>query len=190
MTLRQSQKGIIRLPFLVTLICAGLLFAQVGLAEVSLQEVYNNAGPGGGYDKLLELDPQEIYIGDLLITGPYHEVCIHGNGALVVPDGNFYAILVYESLLDVDHLVIEASIIGLFYSNHSCGTVKNNTIAGAADCGIRSTDIYMPGGLEIFNNIIVGCGYGIYANEDYLPQYIAYNDLWNNPGGDYMMYCG
>ena len=183
-------KSKLKFSVLLTLIGVGLLLVQVSSAEVSLQEVYNNAGPGGGYDKLLELDPQEIYIGDLLITGPYHEVCIHGNGALVVPDGNFYAILVYESLLDVEGLVIETNIIGLFYSNNSCGTIKNNSIVGAADCGIRSTDIYMPHGLEIFNNIIVNNGYGIYANEDYLPQYIAYNDLWNNPGGDYMLYCG
>lgn len=190
MVMESNVRSNVKPSVLLTLVAIGLLLGQVGFAEVSLQEVYNNAGPGGGYDKLLELDPQEVYIGDLWITGPYHEVSIRGNGALVVPNGNAYAILVYESLLDVECLVIEANIIGLFYSNNSCGTIKNNTITGAADYGIRSTDIYMPSGLEIYNNIIVNSRYGIYANEDYLPGYIVYNDLWNNSEGDYVMYCG
>jgi len=80
MVLESNVRSNVKPPVLLTLIAIGLLLGQVGFAEVSLQEVYNNAGPGGGYDKLLELDPQEIYIGDLWITGPYHEVSIRGNG--------------------------------------------------------------------------------------------------------------
>lgn len=183
MILKQSRRALIS-------VAALFLLAQLGYGAVSLQEVYNNAGPGQGYDKLLDLDPEEVYIGDLWITGPYHEVCIHGNGALVVPEGDYYAILVYEALLDVDHLVIEANLVGLYYSNYSCGTVSNNTIVGASDYGIRTCVINMSQGMEIYNNIVVSNGYGIYCEEDFLPQYIAYNDFWDNPDGNYILYCG
>jgi hypothetical protein len=183
------SKANIRFSFLVTLIGVALLFTQVSLAAVSLQEVYENATSGEGYDKLLILDPQETYIGDLWVSG-YLAVCLHGNGALVVPEGgNAYAIAAFGALVDVDHLVIVADNVGILFGSSSSGTVNNCTIVGASDFGIRSYDINLANGVQIYSNIIVNNDYGIYCKDRYLPEYIAYNDVWNNPGGNYIKLC-
>jgi len=146
-------------------------------------------GAGEGYDKLVILDGQETYIGDLWISG-YLTVCIHGNGALVTAEGgSCYSIAAFGAMVDVDYLVIEADRVGILYGFASSGSVRNNTIVGADDYGIRTYDINLGNGVEIFNNIIVNNTYGIYCDDGYLPEYIAYNDLWNNPEGNYMKYC-
>jgi len=183
-----NVKTSFQFSFLVAVIGLGLLFAQTGFAAVSLQEVYENATPGEGYDKLMVLDGQQTYIGDLWISG-YLTVCVHGNGALVVSEGNAHAIAAFGALVDIDHLVIEANMVGILYGSSSSGTAANNTIVGATDHGIRSYDINLGNGLEIYSNIIVNNGYGIYCKEGYLPEYIAYNDLWNNPQGNYIVLC-
>ncbi|KPJ50477.1 MAG: hypothetical protein AMJ41_01335 [candidate division Zixibacteria bacterium DG_27] len=189
MGLRQKVRENLQSSFLVALIGIALLIAQTGFAAVSLQEVYENAGPGEGYDKLMILDPQETYIGDLWISG-YLTVCIRGNGALVTAEGgSCYSIAAFGAIVDVDHLVIEADRVGILFGFASSGKVRNNTIVGADDYGIRTYDINLTNGVEIFNNIIVNNTYGIYCDDGYLPEYIAYNDLWNNLEGNYMKYC-
>ena len=115
-------------PSRTILILAGLGFALRCMlaprawAYVSLQQVYDNAGPGGGYDKLLELDPQEEYGGDLNITGGV-TVCIHGNGAKIIGlSSPSRSIRVYGSKLDIDHCILAGrgtAEDGIYYDSNS-----------------------------------------------------------------------
>jgi hypothetical protein len=176
--------------FLSALIGTSLVFLPAALADVSLQEVYDAAGPGQGYDKLLELDPEETYTGNLLIC-QWNTVCIHGNGALVVtPDPELgIAIRVLWSQLDIDHAVIVCGYGGIEYGLDAYGVVKNNTIVGATENGIRTG--LVPGGqpMEFTNNIISHNKYGVYVLEVALPTFVAYNDLWDNRSGHYVKFC-
>ncbi len=181
-----SKSFVWALPFVLA-VC--LVVVPLASADQSLQEVYNAAGPGEGYDKLLDLDPQETYIGDLLICD-WNSVCIHGNGALVVTeDPRGYAISVLWSRLDVDHLVIECGLGGIEYDDDSYGVVENNTIVGASESGIRTRLIAPFQPMRLINNIIAYNYYGVFVEEYSEPSYVAYNDLWDNPHGHYVKFC-
>lgn len=175
--------------FLSALIGSSLVVLPMALAEVSLQEVYDAAGPGQGYDKLLELDPEVTYTGDLLICD-WNTVCIHGNGALVTVDDPYgYAIRVLWSQLDIDHVVIECDYGGIEYGTDAYGVVKNNTIVGATENGVRTGLVPSGQPMEFINNITAHNKYGVYVLEVALPTYVGYNDLWNNWGGHYVKFC-
>jgi len=168
------------------------MFASKGWAYQSLQQVYDNAGPGGGYDKLLELDPAEEYGGDLSIP-PGVTVCIRGNGAKIIGlSFSDQAIRVYGSGLDIDHCVFvgrETGVNGIYFDSNSYGQVTNNTIVDFNNAGIKIYYYNVSGGLTIENSIITGCYYGLYCEEDYHPTYVAYNDTWGNIGLNYAHYC-
>lgn len=182
-----SKSFVWALPFVLA-VC--LVVVPLASADQSLQEVYYAAGPGEGYDKLLDLDPQETYIGDLLICD-WNSVCIHGNGALVVtPDPEWrIAIRVLWSQLDVDHLVIECGYGGIEYGLDAYGVVKNNTIVGASENGVRTGLVPSGQSMEFINNIIAHNKYGVYVLEVCLPTNVCYNDLWDNYSGHYVKFC-
>jgi len=181
------SKSLVRMFCLLSGFC--LVLVPLASADLSLQDVYDAAGPGEGYDKLLDLDPEEPYVGDLLICD-WNSVCIHGNGALVVTDDpRGYAIRVLWSQLDVDHLVIECGYGGIEYGLDAYGVVKNNTIVGATENGVRTGLVPTGEPMEFINNIIAHNKYGVYVLEAALPTYVCYNDLWDNYGGHYVKFC-
>jgi len=168
------------------------MLAPQGWAYQSLQQIYDAAEPGGGYDKLLELDPAEEYGGDLSIPAGV-TVCIHGNGAKIIGlSSPSRAIQVYGSQLDIDHCVFvgrDTGAEGIFFNSSSWGEVTNNTIVDFRNSGIKVYYYNVSQGLVIENNIISGCYYGFYGEEGYLPTYFAYNDVWGNAGLNYAYYC-
>ena len=173
------------------LICLLAPLALIAIASaagaVHLQDVYVQAGPGEGYDKLLVLDPAEIYTG-YMIVDIGTSCAIHGNGALIALDPT-ESIQVGQSIpsqtrLDIDGCVITGGAYGIKYEWASQSTVRNCTITGNA-VGIRmwGTD----GTIE--NCIIAGNHqYGIACRSGMNPS-IMYNCMWGNPGGDCMEYC-
>jgi hypothetical protein len=189
MRLRKLSRTTVILTGLAILL--GSMLASQGWAYQSLQEVYNNAGPGGGYDKLLELDPAVEYGGDLSIPSGV-TVCIHGKGAKIFGlSSPNRAIQVYGSGLDIDHCVFVGDDVGndaLYFDTTSYGEVINNTIVDFRNAGIKVYYYNVSQGLRVENNIVIGCAYGVYAEENYEPTYIAYNDFRNN-GYNYAHYC-
>jgi hypothetical protein len=185
-------------PSRTILILAGLGFALSCMlapsvwAYVSLQQVYDNAGSGGGYDKLLELDPQEEYGGDLYITSGV-TVCIQGNGAKIIGlSSPTRAIRVYGSKLDIDHCILvgrNTGQDGIYYDSNSYGKAANNTITSFKNSGITTYYIQASSGMVIENNIITDCYYGYYGIEDYMPTYFAYNCVSGNHSLNRAYYC-
>jgi hypothetical protein len=157
----------------------------------TLQSVFDAAGPGEDYDKLLILDPGIVYTGGFEFSGL--DCCIHGNGAVIDLQGGEILAAYAEgetAVLDVDHCVIVNGTNGLNYDANLrdvTGTILNNTFYGNQN-GIRA---FITGtGLVIKNNIIVSnSNYGIFVKQYYEPT-ILYNDVWDNPGGAYMEECG
>lgn len=185
-------------PSRTILILAGLGFALSFMlapsawAYVSLQQVYYNAGPGGGYDKLLELDPQEEYGGDLHISSGV-TVCIHGNGAKIIGlSFSAKSIQINGSKLDIDHCILVGrndAEDGIYYDTNSYGRATNNTVTGFKNAGINTYYVQASSGMVIENNIITDCYYGYYGIEDYMPTYFAYNCVWGNRSLNHAYYC-
>ena len=160
-----------------------VLSAPAGAAH--LQDIYDQAGPGEGYDKLLVLDPGEIYTGYLLTT-PGNSCVIHGNGALISLDPGGYIWAYTDATLDIDGCVIKGGSNALTYEYCAASTVQNCTIVGNS-IGIRVW--YPRGEITIKNCIIVNNSqYGIACVEYYEPT-ILYNDVWGNSVFNYAAYC-
>ena len=62
-------------------ITLSLILSLIALRGESLYEVYQNAGPGNGYDKYMVLDPNVIYTGGFGTS--VYSVLLEGNGAVI-----------------------------------------------------------------------------------------------------------
>lgn len=84
------------------------LFAVV--YGIPLQEVFDNASSGSGYDKYIELDPTEVYTGAFTVDGaeddPDMAIKIEGNGAVIDMEGET---LIYANVSKP--LIIEDCVI-------------------------------------------------------------------------------
>ncbi len=73
-------------PALGLALSALLVFGiGIGIAG-TLQDAYDEAGPGEGYDKLVILERGQVYTGSLIIPGGI-DCCIRGNDAVCMPGG-------------------------------------------------------------------------------------------------------
>lgn len=170
------------------------LFCALVAAEISLQSEYDACGPGGGYDKLLELNPSNTYIGSLNVQDNVKS-CIHGYGALINlmssggARGNINASGT-TTVLDVDHCVIRGGNEALNYTTTSSGRIMNCTFY---DCyrSIRAWNVGNYDGVFAYNNIISYPinGYGVVRYQGAITT-LLYNDVWSTtPVGKYMEWC-
>ncbi len=175
-----------RTLLVVVLSIPAVAMAFTAASAIPLQSVYDGAGPGEGYDKLLVLDPGETYTGGMFVEEAVR-CCVHGNGALIRLEGASIEAAWYETEIDIDHCVITEGLAGVRISDFATGVIRNNTLYGNT-YGIQS--FFGETSILIENNVIVENSlYGIYAREN-LEPIVQYNTVWGNPGGDYMLNCG
>ncbi|MBD3168410.1 MAG: hypothetical protein GF307_02930 [candidate division Zixibacteria bacterium] len=172
------------------LVCASVLLIYTpSFAYQSLQEVFDNAGPGQGYDIYIELDPEIEYLGDLYIYDG-EVVRIVGNGARIHVTPTRQGIVVDFSTLDISGCVFIGGLFNLYYGYNSQGRIFNNTFYSPdslASIGVDYTDWFTD--IEIYNNIISGAPYGILATEDNIPEFIDYNIVYNSDFEHYAYIC-
>jgi len=160
----------------------GLAIASTAGAG-DLQSLYDAAGPGEGYDKLIVLDPSEVYTGYMIVQDAI-KCALHGNGALIELDSFGALMTFYNSTLDIDGCVITGGTEGLYYAYCGASTVRNCTIIGNGT-GVRC--VVAP--VTIENCIIANnTERGISCFEGYYPT-ILYNNVWDNGQGNYMYLC-
>jgi len=165
-----------------------VLLAPAAWAK-SLQQAYEEAGPGDGYDKLLILDPQIKYTGGCgVLMGK--KSCIRGNGAMVDLDGGSI-----QAGGTGTQLTITACCLmnGGYYGAVNVINGANAVVDGNTVCknnGLAAIRVWEYSTATIKNNIVWGNKtYGI-AKHDYTGTLqILYNDVENNPGGNYMYFC-
>jgi parallel beta-helix repeat protein len=160
-----------------------ILLAAGTAAAVHLQDAYNEAGPGEGYDRLVELDPAEVYTGYLVVLGNT-SCCLRGNGALIVLDEGAQIWAGASTRLDVEGCVITGGSYGISYDYAITSTVSNCTLVGNG-VGLRAwiADV------TVTNCIIAGNDeYGIACRDGYEPA-MLYNDVWGNGVLDYAAFC-
>jgi len=148
----------------------------------TLQSMYDAAGPGDGYDKLVILERGEVYTGPLTISGRVR-CCIRGNDAIcALSDAEIQ--IKDGSILDIFDTILYGGNYALHYLENCSGLISGNTIYGGVT-GIRANFARV----TIENNIIAfNSGMGIAADEFVLPV-MQYNDVYMNEGGNYMVYC-
>jgi parallel beta-helix repeat protein len=150
---------------------------------ITLQDVYDRAGPGEGYDKLVVLDPNETYTGRCdVLEGK--KSCLRGNGALI--DLQFGQIVASGSgteLLITGCCLVEGNA-AISIQNGAKGTVDGNTICKSV-MGVR---VWQSLSCTVKNNILYGNDYGV-AREENTSATILYNDVDNNPKGNYVYWC-
>ena len=158
------------------------------LKATSLEEMYNNANPGEGYNKLIILEKDSIYIGRFVQD--VQSVCIHGNGAIIVLNDSSILIDGENKRLDIDHviLIVDGNVNSfLLFKNGSYGNILNNTFYGKIDSQITSYCITFEECTNhisiIENNIFAFFSFGIfYYTSEFnasINLNLSNNDMWN-----------
>jgi hypothetical protein len=153
------------------------------LDAIPLQQVFQQSGPGEGYDKLIILDPSEIYTGSLYLDMSI-SCAIRGNGALIIldPDGTITAD--YQAKLDIDGCVITGGDVALGYMNSRPSNVENCTLVGN-NYGVATlfSDVNIKNCIAADNNL-----FGIYWIAGPRPA-SQYNNVWGNAQLNYATLC-
>lgn len=129
------------------------------LNATTLQELYDNAMPGEGYQKLIILEKDSIYTGGLIQN--VESLCIHGNGAIIDLIGSSITVDGEDNILDINYCVIKSSSdtpnVFIEYKNNSSGKIINNTFWGLYNEKKASQAIFLKHCLKdttiIINNI-------------------------------------
>ena len=151
---------------------------------ITLQSVFDAAGPGNGYDKYIVLEQDMIYTGEV---GVYEgNVFIEGNGAIVDLNEGLgiwvYAEEEYPANLDIEFVtIINGGYNGLTFNGTSTGNISNcNFIQNAI--GIQIMDQV---NISIKNcNFIENSQYGIAIRGTTASiDEINYSNFWENELG-------
>ncbi|UCH78566.1 MAG: right-handed parallel beta-helix repeat-containing protein [Candidatus Coatesbacteria bacterium] len=150
---------------------------------VKLQDVYDQAGPGEGYDKLVVLDPNVTYTGRCdVLEGK--KSCIRGNGALIdLQFGQVVASGTGTELLITGCCLVEGNA-AIAIQNGATGIVDGNTICKSG----KGVQAWQSLSCTIKNNILYDNDYGI-AREENTSTTILYNDVDSNSLGNYVYWC-
>lgn len=164
------------LPVLI-LLAWGLLSAE------TLQQAYQNATPGLGYDRLIILNPGATYTGGLIITN--EKVGIKGQGTIINLQGDSISAS-GASALDLDGCVIINGSKGLSLHGSSISLVTQCTFYN------NQIGIYCfseSGIIEVMNTILANNSqYGIASCEE-ITRILHYLDAYQNTLGNYMEWC-
>ncbi len=165
----------------VLLVGLALIVSAVGAK--TLQSAYDQAGPGEGYDKLVVLDPLELYTGRCDLSEGKRS-CIRGNGALV--DLKFGQVVASGSgtELFLTGCCLVNGNAAVSVQNGAAGTIDGNTICKSV-MGVKAWESKS---CTLKNNIIYGNDYGV-TREEYTSTDISYNDFDNNAKGNYVYWC-
>ena len=150
------------------------------VSGITLQSVFDAAGPGNGYDKYVVLEQDVIYTGEV---GVYEgNVFIEGNGAIVDLNEGLgiwvYAEEEYPANLDIEYVtIIEGGYNGLTFNGTSTGSISNcNFIHN--EFGIQIMDEV---NISINNcNFVENSQYGIAVRGTTASFEISYSNCWEN----------
>lgn len=149
----------------------------------TLQDVYDQAGPGEGYDKLVILDPNESYTGRCdVLEGK--KSCIRGNGALIdLQFGQVVASGAGTELMITGCCLVNGNA-AIAIQNGAAGIVDGNTVCKS----VKGIQAWQSLSCTVKNNIIYGNDYGV-AREQNTSITVLYDDVDNNPKGNYVYWC-
>jgi hypothetical protein len=162
---------------------AGLLPVSPAEAEdIPLRQAWEAAPPGDYYDKMVVLDPQNVYTGGLTIEEVDTRIC--GKGALILLDGE--GIEAHLCCLDIDSCIVAGGFRAIHYKDHALGTVRNVTIVES------NVGVWFEGnGAASFmiNSIVYQSEkYGIIVERNDAAE-LRCNDSFSETGTSYVKHC-
>lgn len=150
----------------------------------NLNDVFVNAPAMAGYDRVLVLDPSQVYTGGIVVFN--ERVAIWGNGAVIDLQTNA-VIAIGTGELAIDGCVFVNGGAAVSVADE-VRTVISNTVFYGNDMGIQHFSVLAP--LIVYNSVFMNNqNYGVFTNEENL-TYLEYNVAYNNPGGHYVAGCG
>ena len=157
--------------------------------SITLQEVYDSAQPGNGYDKYILLDANQTYQGGIgLFDGSVYINC-QGSVIDLMNGGGIwlYADEYYNASLDIEYCTIyNGGVFGIDYAGISTGTISNcNFIKN--DIGLTlhdSSHVILKNSNFIDNNT-----YGLGFITEIPILEVSYSNFWDNIEGDCMENC-
>ena len=165
------------------MILATLLMCALPGWTVPLQQAFDQAAPGAGYDRLVYLDNEVVYTGGLTLDdGNY---CILSAGAVVDLQGS-RIIVNPTALLDICGVVLCGSdSAALKYAGAGHGWVDHLTFARNYD------GLYW---WQNANMMVTSCifsystHFGVYRHQT-CTSWMGFNDAYSNTGGNYKEWC-
>ena len=161
-----------------------LFFLYISLLyPISLQEMYDNASSGLGYDKYINLDSNEIYTGGIGIYDG--TVFINGNGAIIdLQNQNglwVYSDVYSDATLDIQYCsIINGAYESVIYSGDAMGNIRNCNFINN-DIGIK---IYDTSNINITNcNFINNSFVGLAIIGETTTIDLSYSNFWGNDDG-------
>jgi len=161
-----------------------IILFRGGFAAVHLSDVYQQAEPGAGYDKLLVLEQDSVYTGGLSISNI--RVAIRGNGALInLQNGSI--IISGEAQLDLDGCVI-------INGSYAISVNENDNVSSFINqCTFYNNNIAIrfmtkTGNIEIVNTILMNnSAYGFACSHE-TSRMLHYIDAYGNEE-NYVEWC-
>ena len=160
-----------------------LLYLAAVSSAGTLENAYQNASPGLGYDKLIILNPAEIYTGGLTIID--EKIGIKGNGSIIDLQGDQIQVT-GNSVIEVDGCIIINGSYGLNMEGSINALVTHSTFYGN---GMGIYYMCTAGLIEVYNTILANntqYGFGCYEESQ---RILHFMDVYQNSGGNYMEYC-
>lgn len=159
-----------------------LLIVSLSFASTTLQQIYLNASPGLGYDRLMILHPDSIYTGGISVLN--EKIGIKGYGAIVELNGD--SIFVDgESQIDIDGCVIINGNSGLAAHGSTNSLITHCTFYG----NVIGIHFMSAGAIEVVNTIIANNSRFGYACDETSVCVLHYLDSYQNTQGNYMEWC-
>jgi parallel beta-helix repeat protein len=159
------------------------LFGLSTLTAATLLEVYQQAQPGLGYDKLVMLEPDSIYTGGISITN--QKVGIKGRGAIINLNGGSI-IVSGESQIEVDGCVVINGGNGIYASGNVSCLVSQCTFYGN-NVGIHF--LSATGMVTVVNTIFSNNTQYGFACDQNSYRVLHYLDAYQNAQGNYKEWC-
>jgi len=149
----------------------------------TLQQMYSNASAGLGYDKLILLNRDSVYLGGLAITN--QKVGIKGGGAIIDLQGGSISVT-GNSAIDLDGCVVINGTSAIYATESVTARITQCTFYG------NQIGIYfmaLSGMIEVVNTILAhNTQYG-FACDKATVRVLHFLDSYENLQGDFMEWC-
>lgn len=150
---------------------------------ITLQDAYQNALPGLGYDRLIYLDASLTYTGGLSIVD--QSVGIKGYGAVIDLQGGSIAVS-GNSAIDLDACVVINGGNGLLVKDETTAYITQCTFYGNQK-GIKFEGT--SGSVTVMNTILAfNTEYGFACDEGSFID-LRFLDAYQNAQGNYVKWC-
>ena len=153
------------------------------LPAKTLQQAYEDAAPGMGYERVILLTPNSIYSGGLTIEN--ETVCIKGHGAIINLERDSILVL-GDAKIEIEGCVIYNGDIGLSVLEEASAYIDHCTFYGN-DIGIKFYSYQ--GKIEVVNTIIAfSHRYGFACRKEG-EKILHYINCFQNRRGNFVEWC-